>query len=142
MHSKLGTRTTRTKALLSLLCAVSGLALTSCSSAGHSVGHGDASCAKVISYQGKKYYDFRPLGRDAENTKVGLGAWVHCDDNRGNDRPSGGDSTGAANVSVFVVTGVDPEVAVAASDHTETLELFVASGREDSPEVRAAVNGN
>ena len=137
MHSKFGIGTTNAKVLLSLAFTVSGLALTACSSA----GHGDASCARVISYQGENYVDYRPLGDKAENTKAGLGAWVYCDDNDGNHEPSDGDSAGPGNVPVFSVKGVDPAVAVAVGDDARNLELFVVSGKENSPEVQGAVYG-
>jgi len=125
---------------LALVCAVSGLALAACSSAGTG-GHGAGSCVQTISYEGEKYFDLGRLAmKKIETTRAGIGAWVYCDDNDGNGAHSDGYSTGG-NVSVLALKGVDPGIAIAAVDPIGTLELFVVSGRQDSPEVRAALKG-
>ena len=123
---------------LALVCAVSELALTACSSAGTG-GHGAGSCVQTISNEGKKYFDLGRLAKKKiETTRAGIGAWVYCDDNDGNGESSDGYSTGG-NVSVLAVKGVDPGLQSPPSTAIGTLSCSSSADARIRPKFATAL---
>jgi hypothetical protein len=98
----------------------------------------EASCAYVVEYDGRRYLGWEeatvPLGRS-----LGPATRPACDDTPGD----GDDGEGPVPTTAFAVRGVDPAVAVAVAEDTDTYRLVVAESVEDlSPELRKPTEGS
>jgi hypothetical protein len=104
-----------------VMIAVIGLALAA---SGCSVGgHGEATCAFLVSYHGRTYRGSGVQVMPVEGSAAGVGTTAACDD--------GGGADPSRSIQVTRVVGVSPQIALMWAGH-DTMVL-IADGRSQPP---------